>query len=252
MRKKYWARRAVFTLLVLIVIFAGVLVDRMERNKQKPYERDIKQADAVESVDQQTINNLKENAESSDWRELSGDNVINMEGLKVEMLSCDIVGDNDIETQTTYPKEYFCSGEFPKPDSTIGEADRQSETRYYFIKCRISNGSDSKIEVPLMLYVVYLSKDRDKIWYSDSCCYYDRSRYTAEENRGQNFFDCNLDAGEEQECTLGIEVSDMWGEGETYYLGIPPIIDETYNPDIVPDLVKADSISMDNYDGGAR
>ena len=47
-------------------------------------------------------------------------------------------------------------------------------------------------------------------------------------------------------------MSDMWGEGETYYLGIPPITDETYNPDIVPDLVKADSISKDNNDGGAR
>lgn len=286
-------RKILVTAAVLgmaIVAVAGfTVVNNMEKNKISVALRNV-ETDTEASVDGQVGENTSLASGQTDygWKETVGDNIICLNDLKVEMISCDIIPDTELKSQTKYPEKNFITGEFPDTDfveentdwdAVYNEApeykkicenglrnysdEEQKEiadkyqpiidknttsghpvTNYYFIKCRVSNELDHVVEEPLSIFVLFLSENRDRIWYEDSYYYFDKSEHTEGDDRGQNFFKCRLEPGESTECTIGIEVKRCFGAGETYYFGDPPATDDLYNPDTVPDLVRADMIPV--------
>lgn len=189
--------------------------------------------------------------------------VLYMDNLSIEVLSCEMIEDVDIENQTTYTADCFSTGEIP--DSEYMEEYRDTEkikevcpelkdmwennenysfeeideiykrnldvieqytymrhpkTRYYFVKCRITNLLEKKNETSLSLDTFISSNESEYLEIHEYAVYFDKSMFTTPDERQHKFFWYEFEAGEVLECILGFEIKEQWNETEQYYLGV--------------------------------
>lgn len=67
---------------------------------------------------------IKENDQNN--RENKADNILYFNNLSLEILSCEKIEDTEIETQTTYPAEWFYSGELPDGEYLVEYKDYEA------------------------------------------------------------------------------------------------------------------------------
>lgn len=192
------------------------------------------------------------------------DNILYKNNLSIEILSCEMIEDIDIENQTTYKAEWFCTGELPDAEYTEKYIDRDAikeacpelrdlwendnytmeetkeiynrnldvieqhtkmlhpKTRYYFVKCRITNLFGKINETSLELDIFISPDDNEYLALAthESAVYFDKAIYTTGEEREKRFFWYAFEEDEVLECVLGYEIKEEWNENEKYYLGV--------------------------------
>lgn len=116
------------------------------------------------------------------------------------------------------------------------------KTRYYFVKCRITNENEEAVDKVLSFYTQFVLSNKSQMWNIDNQVYFDKSIHMVGDDRADWFFLRTLEPAEVLECTLGFEVSDSYNGSVTLYIGEPPLTDELFDPDSYPDLVKLDNI----------
>ena len=115
--------------------------------------------------------------------------------------------------------------------------------KMYFIKCRLTNLSDSIIENTLPLEVAIVSSENGELITSEEDLgYFDKPIYTEGDDRARKYFFFKLDGKESIECTIGLEVSKEYGDNVKCYYGNPIPGPDSYDPSILPDFIDIDAL----------
>ncbi len=189
-------------------------------------------------------------------------NILYTDNLSVEIVSCEVLEDTEIESQTTYQPQYFKSGNLPDADyleeyvdyetikkvcpelRNLWESDdytieeekeiyernldvidqyttmEHPKTKYFFVKCRITNLSE-KIHEASVALDTFISSDQSEYLAMHECAvYFDRAVYTTGEDREKSFFWYTFEQEEVLECVIGYEIKEEWNADEIYYLGV--------------------------------
>lgn len=106
------------------------------------------------------------------------------------------------------------------------------ETKYVFIKCKITNvlGDTNSADVYLYSFKPCTGEQEGYVKMSESICYFDMSQNTAPGIRGQKFYNYTFEQDEELICTLGFkickEVDPDVNVLEETYIGVQSATDE--------------------------
>lgn len=284
-------------LLIIMIALVALAAKAMDNNRgSKNGSEDSAARSAAESEDKRKLDVISgkqtgvDGETQEDWRTITGDLTLEyMNDTKMEFISCDVIEDKDIETQTKYPADNFYDEVLPDGDDiqTVTDwktiykeapelkeahdqptetdedldrwlamkekysdliasytSDRHINTRYYFVKCRLTNETDEKIEDILMPDIVQVSSEDGTITQNDSFIYFDSSVNTNGNAREHSFMEYSLNAGESMECTLGFSVRYDDDPDVNIYIGESPVTDESYDPGTIPNLVRVNDIPM--------
>lgn len=182
--------------------------------------------------------------------------------LCVEVLSCEVVEDVDIEKQTTYPAEWFLSGKLPDSDyreevidyeaikeecpqlRDIWENDgkysdeevkdiynqhldviekyttmEHPKTKYYFVKCKITNLSKKTIEASVGFDTFVTGLYDPYLIMHEGACYFDEAVYIEGDEREKQFFWHTFKPNEIFECVVGYEIK-VEDDNTKCYIGV--------------------------------
>lgn len=97
---------------------------------------------------------------------------------------------------------------------------RHPKTRYFFVKCKITNLIQEVNETSVALDTFISSDQSAYLAMHAGAVYFDKAIHTSGEERERGFFWYRFEAGEVLECVLGYEIKEEWNENETYYIGV--------------------------------
>lgn len=114
--------------LILAVVVTGVAAYWLQKNKEPVSER-IRRKTSETDTDEKTkaadvtdteVGSDSDNATTEDYRGKSGDNILMIGSVKVELLSADVLDgrNEEVSTETKYPVEYFKSQSLPADNVT--------------------------------------------------------------------------------------------------------------------------------------
>jgi len=144
------------------------------------------------------------------------ENVLHVNGVSMEILSCEVIEGTEIQKQERYKPEWFKEGMLPD-DTSEGMAEK---TKYYFVTYKITNETGKKLNTSLGLDTFIASEESEYLAMRENCCYFDHAVNLTEEGREKCFFWYTFSEDEVLECVIGYEIRQVWSENETYYVGI--------------------------------
>ena len=114
--------------LILALVVTGVAAYWLQKNKEpvserirrKTSETDTAEKTKAADVTDTEVGSDSDNATTEDYRGKSGDNILMIGSVKVELLSADVLDgrNEEVSTETKYPVEYFKSQSLPADNVT--------------------------------------------------------------------------------------------------------------------------------------
>ena len=114
--------------LILALVVTGVAAYWLQKNKEpvserirrKTSETDTTEKTKAADVTDTEASSDSDNATTEDYRGKSGDNILMIGSVKVELLSADVLDgrNEEVSTETKYPVEYFKSQSLPADNVT--------------------------------------------------------------------------------------------------------------------------------------
>lgn len=111
MNRKRYLVLILFSVLTLTAF--GLVAFKLQKNKESTTDRMERKASETDAQKKDSIVGDEEKKSTENANEVVGDNVLMVGAVKIELLSAEVFEGEEMETETTYPVEYFYNQKLP-------------------------------------------------------------------------------------------------------------------------------------------